>query len=477
MKILAKCDKCNSSFSVEDKFLGRKAKCSNCGEAFIVQAPSDASEPEKPVEGYSLSKESPAPALGNANIDNLLGAESPRCPICQKTLAIGAVLCVDCGYDMRTGSRVQFQKEKQHSQFKGTLKNPKQPADGKPAPKIRKKSSGVSKVNKFLKAGVVLMVLAASAASIWGVIALYHHLLYIANENDAFARLDVLLDKDEPSANALAKDLPYVYAYYQQLPKRWPKYEKIRTSSLLDTISRLPKEADLAPMMQFPSNSPFYHTILELVKQNTDLAWQLEKSCDPIDSVRQYAAEALMASLPFSTWSDADKSALLERSEVREKRRRFKEYAEKSQRAAEKKIAGRYYCLLKISSHSADFKNTSGRTASPVFGAACKNNVWNISFFGRVWTGPIDRFSKIDLVCSLWEYRNLFPNFQFIPGVAHPEMHLRFQNDAFAVEVDIPNQNFQSESKQIWYDKISGLLSYEIALEKAPDQEAMATFP
>ena len=57
MKIIAKCDKCNSSFSVDEKFIGRKAKCSKCGESFIVQAAKEAIEPEKPSESAPVSKE------------------------------------------------------------------------------------------------------------------------------------------------------------------------------------------------------------------------------------------------------------------------------------------------------------------------------------------------------------------------------------------------------------------------------------
>jgi hypothetical protein len=478
MKITAKCHKCNSSFSVEDKFIGRKAKCSKCGETFVVQAPAEASEPEKPEEVYAFSSESPAPALGNANIDSLLGGESVRCPVCQKEMAIGAVICVNCGYDMRTGARVQFQKEKDHSKPKGTLKAPGQPAGGKPAGKKSRKKSGQSaKINSIIKVSVVLTVLVASVACVWGAIALYHHILFIADQNDAFIRLDILLDKDEPAANTLAKELPYVYDYFQQLPKRWPRYEKGRSIRFIETLYRLPKQADIAPILKFPSDSVYYHSILELVKQNTDLAWQLEKSCDPNDCVRQYAADALMASLPLITWSDADKKAMLEHTELSEKQHRFNAFAEKSRAAAEQKIAGRYYCRLKISPNAPESKATIGRTPSPVFEAVCKNNVWNVSFFGRVWTGPIEQFSKIHLVCSLWDNRDLFPNSQFTPGIAYPEAHLHFEKDAFAIEVDIPTQNFQSQAKQNWYDRASSLLSYEIALEKAPDQEPMATFP
>ena len=76
MKIIAKCDKCNSSFSVEEKFIGRKAKCSKCGEAFIVQSAKDAVAPENTAESRLPLKKS---AGRNGRREHLFHICCPAC--------------------------------------------------------------------------------------------------------------------------------------------------------------------------------------------------------------------------------------------------------------------------------------------------------------------------------------------------------------------------------------------------------------
>lgn len=78
MPVVARCP-CGSNLKVKDALAGKKVKCPKCGEGVLVPA----------------------------------GDEGPsECPSCQEPLAEDAVVCIACGYDLRTGKKVQAAKKK-----------------------------------------------------------------------------------------------------------------------------------------------------------------------------------------------------------------------------------------------------------------------------------------------------------------------------------------------------------------------------
>lgn len=95
------CGKCGKRYKWKPEIAGKKVKC-KCGN--IMAAPAEepiAPEPEVDLEGlYALAAEEKKA--------NKRQREEPvgfRCPGCHSDLAIGAVLCTSCGFNLKTGAR------------------------------------------------------------------------------------------------------------------------------------------------------------------------------------------------------------------------------------------------------------------------------------------------------------------------------------------------------------------------------------
>jgi len=68
------CPKCKQAFDVAESFTGKRVKCSACGTPFTA-----------------------SPSIGT----------STECPICSAPVAVGAVICLNCGLNLETGVRTQ----------------------------------------------------------------------------------------------------------------------------------------------------------------------------------------------------------------------------------------------------------------------------------------------------------------------------------------------------------------------------------
>jgi len=92
MPIQVACGSCAKRFQAGNKLAGRRVKCPVC-EGFI-----DVPVPQ-PV------------ALAGTGVLGLLDQEEVpterRCPKCSRPLGVAEVFCVACGYDARTGTRIQ----------------------------------------------------------------------------------------------------------------------------------------------------------------------------------------------------------------------------------------------------------------------------------------------------------------------------------------------------------------------------------
>jgi DNA-directed RNA polymerase subunit M/transcription elongation factor TFIIS len=476
MKITAKCDKCNSSFSVDEKFTGRKAKCAKCGESFIVQAAKDAISPEKQGKSAPAAKESPPAAAGDENFYSLSAPEAPRCPNCQKTIQPKDILCVNCGYDLLTHTQSQFQKKDTDETFSGGTAIPlKRRSYEKSEGKTKRKSKKKFPVEKVVKASVIMGVILGSIACIWGAMVLYRNATAKWDQVQAFGRLDTIFYEDHVSQKGLAQDLPYIFAFVQKLPERQPKYAEVQVDKFLEAIPKIPKETDLTPLLEFPPDSPAYLPILNLLDQRSELAWRMQKSCDPSETARHYGADLLMARLPFVTWTEADKISLRERTDIAEKERRFRKYADQSQAAAEKMLVGRYYLemeapfsdLAKAKLVLQNVKATTAKTPDPVLEAASKNKTWTVSFFGRTWSGPIEQFSQIDLACQVMEHGDYYKDLPFFEQLQEAVMHLRFKGNAFEIEMEkLPIFEYLPEWRQRIV-RLSTFNGFQCALIKA----------
>ncbi len=99
MPIVVACQ-CGQRFQARDELAGRQAKCPKCGSILTIPRPAARSP-------ASSSKPAASPLddiLDDAGIDELA---KPRCPECHAELKPGAVLCVACGYDLKSGKQLQ----------------------------------------------------------------------------------------------------------------------------------------------------------------------------------------------------------------------------------------------------------------------------------------------------------------------------------------------------------------------------------
>jgi predicted Zn finger-like uncharacterized protein len=129
MPIEFACPECHRGYRVKDELAGKTAKCGKCGHRMRIPqkahapAASAVAPPAKaPVTAGSVK--SPVKPAGQSSMSDWLDEElevaqpavqaAPKvaertCPACGAALGGSAVLCVACGYDTRTRSKLQTQ--------------------------------------------------------------------------------------------------------------------------------------------------------------------------------------------------------------------------------------------------------------------------------------------------------------------------------------------------------------------------------
>ncbi len=97
--IVTSCPECKKQMKAPAELGGKKVRCKGCGHAFTLPAPAAAPKPaviEADDSPYGVKK------------DDL---DVPRCPHCAKELESDeVVICVNCGYNMKTRQRVGSKK-------------------------------------------------------------------------------------------------------------------------------------------------------------------------------------------------------------------------------------------------------------------------------------------------------------------------------------------------------------------------------
>ena len=116
MTIAVQCRSCQKRFTAKDELAGRKVKCPQCGGVLTIPkpraAPEVARQATEPADDYGLASPPPGetgpstavPAGGTEKAPDS-GPKGPKCPSCEAAMKPGAVICVECGYDRRTGKR------------------------------------------------------------------------------------------------------------------------------------------------------------------------------------------------------------------------------------------------------------------------------------------------------------------------------------------------------------------------------------
>ncbi len=112
--IAVACPKCEKQIKAPPDLVGKKIRCKECRHVFLVEAPKAAKAKEDP----SAKPAKPSKAAHDPRYDrddnpyDVTDHEFlPRCPYCAKELEEdGQVICLHCGYNMRTRERVKPKK-------------------------------------------------------------------------------------------------------------------------------------------------------------------------------------------------------------------------------------------------------------------------------------------------------------------------------------------------------------------------------
>jgi phage FluMu protein Com len=111
MKINVKCAQCGNTLAVDEKFAGKKGKCPKCGAVFVIQPPAaNAAPAAPPARPAATPKSAPAPA---PKVTAGTVSEGPKsCLGCGKAVDAKAVICMNCGYNFKTGKKLNTIIEK-----------------------------------------------------------------------------------------------------------------------------------------------------------------------------------------------------------------------------------------------------------------------------------------------------------------------------------------------------------------------------
>ncbi len=103
------CPQCRNPFKVPSEMAGKRIRCKGCGNTFAVQAaasPPPAKPRPAPPARKDDDEEEDANPYGLSEV-----VDSSRCPFCAKEMeSADAVICLHCGYNIRTRQRVQVKK-------------------------------------------------------------------------------------------------------------------------------------------------------------------------------------------------------------------------------------------------------------------------------------------------------------------------------------------------------------------------------
>ena len=101
MPIQVKCGNCSAQFKAKDELAGRRVKCPKCKNAVVISAPRAAAAARGPKRGAN-------PLLDILDEEDVRSrANGPMCDNCGSEVKPGSVICIDCGFNLETGDRLE----------------------------------------------------------------------------------------------------------------------------------------------------------------------------------------------------------------------------------------------------------------------------------------------------------------------------------------------------------------------------------
>lgn len=104
------CPDCGKGYRWQSNLVGRKVTCKACGSEFEVpSAPGEgiAIEPEPVADDgtYELDLDTDEPQAAQAS--HAAPSNNGKCPVCNTPVRDGAVICMNCGFNMAEGKRME----------------------------------------------------------------------------------------------------------------------------------------------------------------------------------------------------------------------------------------------------------------------------------------------------------------------------------------------------------------------------------
>ena len=110
-----RCEHCNKAYAWQEKYAGKKVRC-KCGQVmrFPLEYPTqDGMELALNIDsGIDMHLDTTASNLkSSASADpdgslNVPPTSAPACPSCQNTVRSGAIICVNCGFNLKEGNKL-----------------------------------------------------------------------------------------------------------------------------------------------------------------------------------------------------------------------------------------------------------------------------------------------------------------------------------------------------------------------------------
>ncbi len=104
--MIVKCGSCQKKLKAHEKLAGKKVKCPGCGAVLKIPQPGSTATAASSAASSAASQREDIP---------LQEPKESTCPSCRKPLSPSAVLCVDCGYDLRSGRKLQTEIDSEES--------------------------------------------------------------------------------------------------------------------------------------------------------------------------------------------------------------------------------------------------------------------------------------------------------------------------------------------------------------------------
>lgn len=120
------CPGCGKRFRWNAEIAGRKVRCTRCNlkmripaaagaTAEALETPAPPAEPSQPDAGsdaaYDLSLDNDLAGLAPTAPVSPVAANGDRCPSCNSSVKPGAVICINCGFNLQAGTKMQTRVE------------------------------------------------------------------------------------------------------------------------------------------------------------------------------------------------------------------------------------------------------------------------------------------------------------------------------------------------------------------------------